>query len=378
LLHDGKSLIVDGAATIDAPLAVAGGSFSAGVLVNPQNLILSRGNLNVMSGPLNVAAATSVDSSSGMTITAAGGLQVATGGQFNTIGTSFTGTAASANGGQVNAINSTLDFGGGLTNNGALNLINTSVSGAVQTNGVIEVAGTGTFSGAVSGSGDFLGAGTPRFEGSYRPGGNAAAQVNFAGNLALAPGNTLFIDLGGTTPGAQHDQLLVSGEAGLAGTLDIALIDSFTPGAGDDFTILSASSVTGNFSAINGREVNPTTWLATIYQPDAVRLAVASGGDANLDGRVNLQDFNVLASNFGQGGMNWLGADFNGDTIVNLQDFNILASNFGLSARGPQVTPQDWSTLSAAVPEPANASIGLALLALLSRRRCRRSGHNEW
>ena len=55
---------------------------------------------------------------------------------------------------------------------------------------------------------------------------------------------------------------------------------------------------------------------------------------------------------------------------MNLQDFNRLALNFGLSAGGPSVTPQDWSDLAAAIPEPALGSVAAALaLATLRRRR---------
>ena len=54
-------------------------------------------------------------------------------------------------------------------------------------------------------------------------------------------------------------------------------------------------------------------------------------GDANHDARVNLQDFNILASNFGQSGpgIDFTRGDFNYDATVNLQDFNLLAARFG-------------------------------------------------
>ena len=52
-------------------------------------------------------------------------------------------------------------------------------------------------------------------------------------------------------------------------------------------------------------------------------------GDANHDGRVNLNDFNILAANFGQSPRNFTQGDFTYDTIVNLADFNVLASRFG-------------------------------------------------
>jgi len=53
------------------------------------------------------------------------------------------------------------------------------------------------------------------------------------------------------------------------------------------------------------------------------------GGDANRDKRVNLTEFNILASNFGQTGRNFSQGDFNYDGFVNLADFNILAGRFG-------------------------------------------------
>jgi hypothetical protein len=52
-------------------------------------------------------------------------------------------------------------------------------------------------------------------------------------------------------------------------------------------------------------------------------------GDANHDGRVNLNDFNILAANFGQSPRDFTQGDFNYDGVVNLNDFNILASRFG-------------------------------------------------
>jgi hypothetical protein len=54
-------------------------------------------------------------------------------------------------------------------------------------------------------------------------------------------------------------------------------------------------------------------------------------GDANHDRAVNLLDFNILASNFGQSGRDFSQGDFNYDGSVNLIDFNILAGRFGTS-----------------------------------------------
>jgi hypothetical protein len=59
-------------------------------------------------------------------------------------------------------------------------------------------------------------------------------------------------------------------------------------------------------------------------------------GDANRDRRVNLQDFNILAANFGQSPRTFSQGDFTYDGIVNLQDFNALASRFGSQLPPPE------------------------------------------
>ena len=53
-------------------------------------------------------------------------------------------------------------------------------------------------------------------------------------------------------------------------------------------------------------------------------------GDGNSDGKVNAEDFDLLASNYGKTGTN-LPGDFNEDGTVNTLDFNLLAMNFNAS-----------------------------------------------
>jgi hypothetical protein len=106
----------------------------------------------------------------------------------------------------------------------------------------------------------------------------------------------------------------------------------------------------------------------------AVLVRFTRYGDANLDGVVNLSDFNRLAANFGTTGTVWARGDFNYDDLVNLSDFNRLAANFGLSAGSDGVVdPADWAVLAAAVPEPAISTLigGLCLTTLLRHRRSR-------
>ena len=51
-------------------------------------------------------------------------------------------------------------------------------------------------------------------------------------------------------------------------------------------------------------------------------------GDATRDGVVNLADFNILATNFGQSNRTFSQGDFDYNGQVNLADFNILAGKF--------------------------------------------------
>jgi hypothetical protein len=82
-----------------------------------------------------------------------------------------------------------------------------------------------------------------------------------------------------------------------------------------------ASAVFGAFPAtFAGQSVDATTVLVRYTRP----------GDANLDGQVNLTDFNRMASGFGSASR-WDQGNFNYDALVNLQDFNLLAANFGQS-----------------------------------------------
>ena len=126
-----------------------------------------------------------------------------------------------------------------------------------------------------------------------------------------------------------------------------------------DFGVTDAAG-TREFSAVKPDSVYGVYWA---------QFQVATFGDANMDGAVNLDDFNVLASHFGQSAATWYEGDFSGDGQVNLDDFNLLASNFGVSAGASGPTAQDWSELGANVPEPALPLVILSLAALTARRR---------
>lgn len=60
---------------------------------------------------------------------------------------------------------------------------------------------------------------------------------------------------------------------------------------------------------------------------DQITSLPANNGDINHDNIVNIQDYNILVTQFNQTGQD-LSADFNNSGKVDIQDFNILVSNF--------------------------------------------------
>jgi hypothetical protein len=132
--------------------------------------------------------------------------------------------------------------------------------------------------------------------------------------------NDMIVDYSGASPIATIQSLLTSGYA--AGAWTGAGIRSSAAAATTN-TALGYAEATDLFS------VFPATFAAQQIDNTAVCMKYTSYGDANLDGNVNLQDFNRLAGNFGTAGRRWSHGDFNFDGNVNLQDFNRLAAHFG-------------------------------------------------
>ncbi|MEZ6191397.1 MAG: hypothetical protein R3C45_08925 [Phycisphaerales bacterium] len=241
----------------------------------------------------------------------------------------------------------------------------------VVNNGQIRTsAGSSTvFFGSLSGVGSFTGTGTVNMEGDLKP-GNSPAIVSFGGNVAMGPFATLFIELGGLTAGSQYDRLDVTGVATLDGILDVSLINGFTPGLGDSYTLLMANGgIAGGFSGLSLPDLSGLglDWDLSI-SGSTVLLEVVNGsalvGDLNGDGFVGIADLNLVLSNWNQTvpPANPL-ADPSGDGFVGIADLNAVLGNWNAG------TPPSGS---AAIPEPAAGSMITLLVACLTVTR--RSG----
>ena len=95
------------------------------------------------------------------------------------------------------------------------------------------------------------------------PGGSPGTlSLGLGENYQQGAGGILRIELGGHNPGTQYDQLVVGGNATLAGTLELLSINGFVPQLGDQFQILTCVSQTGRFSQINAPTVSGAVWVA--------------------------------------------------------------------------------------------------------------------
>ncbi len=90
-------------------------------------------------------------------------------------------------------------------------------------------------------------------------------------------------------------------------------------------------------------------------------------GDANGDGKVDINDLTIVPTNFGQTGMTWGQGDFIGDGRVDINDLTIVLTSFGYAVTA--------ACGLAAVPEPsALVLIGVGVVSLLA---CGRGGTGE-
>lgn len=121
-------------------------------------------------------------------------------------------------------------------------------NGALTINGISSGTGTTTLTaGTIRGSGSF--AGTLAINGGTHAPGNSPGIMTTAGNYTLAASATLQIEIDGTTPGTQHDQVGVAGTVTLAGTLDLVAAPALA--ASSTFTIINntgAGAVSGTFA----------------------------------------------------------------------------------------------------------------------------------
>lgn len=274
-----------------------------------------------------------------------------------------------------------------LTNHGeitGLGVVTAEVNNTATMTNIGEINGDARNVGTLGGrsnrnlqmNGDLTGDGELQFiqiNHQHHP-GLSVAQVQVAGEYVMGSAGTLHIELGGTTPGTEHDLMDVIVSSGpqaralaeLDGALVVELVDAgsgaFVPTTGDSFTILKApiagiDTVTGAFtsldlpSAAGGRGL---VWDVIYSGHDVVLEVVATlTGDYNGDGVVNLADYTVWRDALGS--MSDLAADGDGSGTVDAGDYAVWKNQFGQT-----VPPSPIE--SASVPEPGARVLLLTML----------------
>jgi hypothetical protein len=146
--------------------------------------------------------------------------------------------------------------------------LNMSSSTYTQTAGTTKLTG-GAFSsttniniqgGTLAGSGTVTGPVIVSGTGVLSPGLSAGA-LNLAGTYAQTSPGSFNVELGGLL-GTQYDHADTTGAATLAGSLNVSLINAFSPAPGDSFTVMTYPSHTGTFT-LNTPGVACVGWTAT-------------------------------------------------------------------------------------------------------------------
>jgi autotransporter-associated beta strand protein len=110
---------------------------------------------------------------------------------------------------------------------------------------------------------------------------------------------------------------------------------------------------------INGSPANPPLICCDNTVADTVTVESALPGDANLDGKVDINDLTIVLANYNQTGKTWSTGDFTGDGTVDINDLTIVLANYGQTFGS---SPAGM----ASVPEPASAALLVAgLIGLL-------------
>ncbi|NCO36038.1 MAG: hypothetical protein AUJ92_17565 [Armatimonadetes bacterium CG2_30_59_28] len=192
---------------------------------------------------------------------------------FNNAGTlkksAGTGTSTFSvkvnNTGTVVAQTGTLEFAGGYSQTLGDTLLN---GGNIASSNPINIRG-GNLSGTGTVTGDVVSSA------HVAPGGSAGA-LTILGNYTQNTAGYLDIQLGGTVPGSEYDQLIVSGRANLDGDLDVSALGTYLPNDGDTFLILTFASRNGDFASKNGLLLAPGKPLAPSYGASGLSLVMNS------------------------------------------------------------------------------------------------------
>jgi len=163
--------------------------------------------------------------------------------------------------------------------------------------------------------------------GRIAPGRSAGQLVFSQSTVQVQPSANVDIEIGGAIQGAERDFILVDlgvwqHVGGVAGTLNVALIDGFVPPQGQFFEVIFATE--GIIGAFADFTYDGPGSLTLQQGPNTVGVFICPA-DCNQDGQLTLEDFICFQTLFQSGDDD---ADINGDGELNILDFRDFQTAF--------------------------------------------------
>jgi fibronectin-binding autotransporter adhesin len=353
-------------------------TYTGGTVVNGGTFDVSASMPGATTGPLtvNVVAFGGAQTTVKLNTTS----PTTTGSLSGTVGAGAAGATIN-NGGQLYTANQTTDgtYGGIMVGAGGFAL------GALSTN-TLTLTGANAYTGQTSvaagklslvsnlttSSSATVTGGTlelPAGGGSLRVLKTPSVSVSGTGRLDIQDNKIVTASPVGAWTGANYTGvtgLIKSGRNG-GGWGGSGIVTSQTQAVTSNITGIGVASA----SQVKGIAATDTAVFAgqTVSGSDTLAM-YTYGGDANLDGKINVDDYTRIDFNVPLGNPGWYNGDFNYDGKINVDDYTIIDFNVGI--QGAQFPTSVGSGLSgvSAVPEPASVAVlGLAAVSLIGRRR---------
>ncbi len=179
----------------------------------------------------------------------------------------------------------------------------------------------------------------------------AGSQDTFNGGFDQESAGVLAVEVGGLGSG-QFGSLSVSGGASLAGTLDVALVNGYSPRVSDSIPIITFDSSSGQFDTVNVSNLPPGIAATLVYDSTSVSLVfgnaqVAGGAELGQTSAVTDLSQQQLAPVIAEAIDDWEAAGISATELSALKQLQFQIVNLPDAELGMQAGTTVWIDQSA-------------------------------